>query len=67
MVAVFVAPEIFELRPDFVCLVLAVDGLPRGGSSDYSRRLLTEVSKDALERNLGTHPHIEAWHEALGS
>ena len=60
----FVAPEVFELRPDFVCLLLAVDGLPCGGSSDYSRRLLAEVSREAVEHTSGDHPHVAAWHEA---
>jgi DNA/RNA-binding domain of Phe-tRNA-synthetase-like protein len=63
-VEVVVAPQVFQLRPDYVVLVIVVDGLPGGGSSDYSRRLLADAAQHAVERGSCTHPHVVAWHEA---
>src|SRR5438093_13412536 len=61
---IVVAAEVFQLRPDYVALPIAVDGLPAGTSSDYSRKLLADVAKHAVKHDSGAHPHIVAWHEA---
>ena len=61
---VVVAPEVFQLRPDYVGLIVAVDGLPSGSSSHYSRRLLVEAADHARGVDPDTHPHVLAWHEA---
>jgi DNA/RNA-binding domain of Phe-tRNA-synthetase-like protein len=64
MLDVLVAPEVFELRPDYVGLIVSVDGLPSGRSSDYSRRLLLEAADHARGLDPDAHPHVVAWHEA---
>jgi DNA/RNA-binding domain of Phe-tRNA-synthetase-like protein len=64
MRSVLVAPDVFQLRPDYVGLIVAVDGLPSGRSSDYSRGLLAEAAEHAREVDAEAHPHIVAWHEA---
>ena len=63
-----VAPEVFELRPDYRVLLLAVDNIPHGPSDDISEALLKEAEA-AARVQLAKHPiteipHIAAWREA---
>ncbi|KAJ5836923.1 Phenylalanyl-tRNA synthetase B3/B4 [Penicillium robsamsonii] len=63
-----VAPEIFELRPDYRALLMVVEGIPTGPSDDFSEALLIEAensAKDKLSNCPVTElPHIAAWREA---
>ncbi|KAJ5512281.1 Phenylalanyl-tRNA synthetase B3/B4 [Penicillium fimorum] len=63
-----VAPEIFELRPDYRALLMVVEGIPTGPSDDFSEALLSEAensAKDKLSHCPVTEiPHIAAWREA---
>ena len=63
-----VAPDVFELRPDYRALLLAVSGIPPGRSSETSENLLQSAETSA-RAELAHHPvteipHIKAWHEA---
>lgn len=64
----FVAPEVFELRPDYRALLIAVDGIEPGASDERSEALLVraeEVAASALAaQSVEELPHIAAWREA---
>ncbi|KAJ5976761.1 hypothetical protein N7501_000103 [Penicillium viridicatum] len=66
--AAHVAPEIFQLRPDYRALLMVVEGIPPGPSDDSSEALLKEAEnsiKDKLSNCAVTElPHIAAWREA---
>jgi DNA/RNA-binding domain of Phe-tRNA-synthetase-like protein len=63
-----VAPEIFQLRPDYRALLLVVEGISPGSSNDDSEVLLQEAeacAKDLLSKfPIAEIPHISAWREA---
>ncbi|KAJ5085307.1 hypothetical protein N7532_010078 [Penicillium argentinense] len=63
-----VAPEIFELRPDYRALLMVVEGIPSGSSDDTSETLLHEaeihVKEMACKTPITEFPHIAAWREA---
>ncbi|KAH6983983.1 Phenylalanyl-tRNA synthetase [Ilyonectria destructans] len=63
-----VAPEVFELCPDYRALLMVVDGIPPGPSDDFSEALLQEAeacARTALSQHPVTKiPHIAAWREA---
>lgn len=66
-----VAPEIFELRPDYRALLLVVENIPPGPSNALSDTLLQEAEnhvKELLSHSPITEfPHIAAWREAYKS
>ncbi|KAJ5667310.1 Phenylalanyl-tRNA synthetase [Penicillium longicatenatum] len=63
-----VAPEIYELRPDYRALLMVVEGIPAGPSDDFSENLLQEAEisiKELLSKHPITEfPHIAAWRDA---
>ncbi|KAB8215522.1 Phenylalanyl-tRNA synthetase [Aspergillus novoparasiticus] len=63
-----VAPEIFQLRPDYRALLMVVEGIPPGPSDEASEAFLQEAEatvKELLSKSLVTElPHIAAWREA---
>ncbi|KAJ5999958.1 hypothetical protein N7481_000367 [Penicillium waksmanii] len=66
--AAHVAPEIFELRPDYRALLLIVEGIPPGPSDETSEKVLKEAESHVKEMVASTliteFPHIAAWREA---
>ncbi|KAJ5126743.1 Phenylalanyl-tRNA synthetase [Penicillium atrosanguineum] len=66
-----VAPEIFELRPDYRALLMVVEGFPPGPSDERSEILLQKAEsavKDLLSKQPVTElPHIAAWRETYKS
>jgi DNA/RNA-binding domain of Phe-tRNA-synthetase-like protein len=64
----YVAPEIFQLRPDYRALLLAVDGITPGPSDDASEALLQQaeisVRAELAEQPVGEIPHVAAWQQA---
>lgn len=60
--------EVFDLRPDYRVMLLAVDGIVPGPGDDQSEHLLNaaEMSAgDALEdQPAGQLPHVVAWRDA---
>lgn len=63
-----VAPEIFELRPDYRALLLIVEGIPPGPSDATSEKALQEAENHVKELLSSTPitelPHIAAWRDA---
>jgi DNA/RNA-binding domain of Phe-tRNA-synthetase-like protein len=63
-----VEPAVFELRPDYRALLIAVDGLVPGPSDDASDALLAEAESAARAALSGTPvedlPHVASWREA---
>jgi DNA/RNA-binding domain of Phe-tRNA-synthetase-like protein len=63
-----VAPAVFELRPDYRALLLAVDGLQPGPSDQTSEELLraaeTAAAQARRDRPVEQLPHVHAWREA---
>jgi DNA/RNA-binding domain of Phe-tRNA-synthetase-like protein len=63
-----VEPAVFELRPDYRALLIAVDGIVPGPSDDYSEALLRAaetVARAALAAQpVDQLPHVAAWREA---
>jgi DNA/RNA-binding domain of Phe-tRNA-synthetase-like protein len=63
-----VEPEVFELRPDYRALLVAVDGLVPGPSDDASEAILAEAEAAARSALDGTAvedlPHVAAWRDA---
>lgn len=63
-----VEPAVFELRPDYRALLIAVDGLVPGASDEASNALLEQAeegARTALSEQKAEHlPHIAAWREA---
>jgi DNA/RNA-binding domain of Phe-tRNA-synthetase-like protein len=66
--AAHVAPEIFELRPDYRALLLIVEGIPPGPSDETSEKVLQAAESHVKEMVTNTpiteFPHIAAWREA---
>lgn len=67
-----VAPEIFQLRPDYRVLLMVVEDIPPGPSDGSSETLLREAEgcvKDLLLKHptITEFPHIAAWREAYKS
>lgn len=71
LAAAHVEPAVFELRPDYRALLIAVDGLVPGPSDDASNALLEQAeaaAKAALAEQKVEHlPHVAAWREAYQS
>lgn len=66
--AAYVAPEIFQLRPDYRALLMVVEGIPPGPSDTLSESLLQEAESSA-KKMLSTcpvtqAPHIASWRAA---
>ena len=63
-----IAPEIFELRPDYRALLMVVENIPPGPSDDSSESLLREAETSVQELlskyPVTEFPHIAAWREA---
>jgi DNA/RNA-binding domain of Phe-tRNA-synthetase-like protein len=66
-----VAPEVFELRPDYRCLLIAVEGISPAPSDEFSEALLVRAEKAATIALNGTPveelPHIVSWREAFSA
>jgi DNA/RNA-binding domain of Phe-tRNA-synthetase-like protein len=67
--AAVVDPAVRELRPDYVALLVAADGLPGGPSDARSDGWLREAEVAAAERLAGSspeeRPHVALWREAF--
>ena len=63
-----VAPEVWELRPDYRAMLLAVDGIEPGPSDAASEALLQAAESSAraalAEIPVEDLPHVAAWREA---
>ena len=63
-----VAPEVWELRPDYRAMLLAVDGIEPGPSDAVSEALLQAAEESARSALAQTPvedlPHVAAWREA---
>jgi DNA/RNA-binding domain of Phe-tRNA-synthetase-like protein len=63
-----VAAEVFDLRPDYRAMLVAVDGVNPGPSDDRSEALLRAAERAAAqwasEGPIEELPHIAAWREA---
>lgn len=63
-----VNPDVFELRPDYRALLIAVHGIVPGPSDEASSALLEraeEAARAALgEQKVEQLPHVAAWREA---
>ena len=63
-----VAPEVWELRPDYRAMLLAVDGIEPGPSDAASEALLQAAESSAraalAEVPVEDLPHVAAWREA---
>lgn len=66
-----VEPAVFELRPDYRALLIAVDGLVPGPSDEAGNALLEQAeaaARAALSEQKVEHlPHVAAWREAYQS
>lgn len=64
----YIDPAIFDLRPDYRAVLLAVDGLVPGASDDTSEALLRKAEASARhalqEQKVESLPHVAAWREA---
>lgn len=60
--------EVFDLRPDYVALLVAADGLPGGSSDEASEAWLREAQAAAVARLAGAapedRPHVLLWRDA---
>lgn len=69
--AAHVAPEVFELRPDYRVMLIAADGIEPGPSDSTSEELLAAAEASAAraiaERPLTAIPHVAAWRDAYRS
>lgn len=63
----YVDDAVFELRPDYRALLLAVDGIAPGGGDEHSEALLRSAEASVREQG-GTAveevPHVASWREA---
>lgn len=63
-----IAPEVFALRADYRCLLLALENVPTGPSNEASEALLQEAestAKATLAKTPVTDiPHVAAWKQA---
>ena len=59
---------VFELRPDYRALLLAVDGVVAGPSDEVSEELLraaeTVATEQLIDRTAEELPHVAAWRDA---
>ena len=66
-----VEPAVFQLRPDYRALLVAVDGLVPGPSDDTSNALLEKAEAEARtalrEQKVEHLPHVAAWRAAYQS
>ncbi len=64
----YVDPQVFELRPDYRALLLAVEGITAGPGDEVSEALLRTAESAAVEalegRTAEELPHVAAWREA---
>lgn len=71
LAAVVVDPAVHELRPDYVALLLAADGLPGGPSDEQSDGWLRDAEAIARARLAGRSPEelpqVALWREAYRS
>ncbi|KAI7493321.1 hypothetical protein KC367_g8644 [Hortaea werneckii] len=63
-----IAPEVFQLRPDYRALLIAIEGIKPASSDEESEARLREAEESARER-LAKKPvteleHIASWREA---
>jgi DNA/RNA-binding domain of Phe-tRNA-synthetase-like protein len=58
-----IAPDIFDLRPDFVALCLHVQGA-RNGASDAQSLETLRTAVACLDRGDWAKAHLEAWRDA---
>ena len=69
LAAAAVDPAVHELRPDYVALLVAADGLPGGPSDEASDGWLREAEAAAAGRLAGSppeeRPHVALWREAF--
>jgi DNA/RNA-binding domain of Phe-tRNA-synthetase-like protein len=59
---IWVADEVWGLRPDYEVLILTAEGLAGGDSDDVSRRWLAEAAACAADPRLDAH--VAAWSDA---
>jgi DNA/RNA-binding domain of Phe-tRNA-synthetase-like protein len=62
-----VAADVFELRPDYRALLVAVAGITPGASDEHSELLLESAEASVRERGeqpVEELPHVAAWREA---
>lgn len=63
-----IAPEIFQLRPDYRVLLMAVTNIPPGPSGAASESTLSSAETSALaalaQTPVTSIPHVAAWREA---
>ncbi|OAK96684.1 B3/B4 tRNA-binding domain-containing protein [Phaeosphaeriaceae sp. SRC1lsM3a] len=63
-----IAPEVFQLRPDYRALLVVVTNIPAGPSNEASEAFLSSAeasAKVALAQSAVTDiPHVAAWREA---
>jgi DNA/RNA-binding domain of Phe-tRNA-synthetase-like protein len=68
LAAAAVEPAVRELRPDYVALLVAADGLPGGPSDGQSDGWLREAEAAAMARLAGgapeERPHVALWRDA---
>lgn len=66
-----VDPTVHELRPDYVAVLVAADGLPGGPSDEQSDGWLREAEAAGAERLAGAapeeRPHVALWRDAYRS
>jgi DNA/RNA-binding domain of Phe-tRNA-synthetase-like protein len=66
-----VAPEVFDLRPDYRCLLIAVKGILPEPSDESSEALLVQAelaATKALDKTpVEEFPHIASWREAFSA
>ena len=69
LAAAAVDPAVHELRPDYVVLLVAADGLPGGPSDEESDGWLREAEAATAGRLAGSppeeRPHVALWREAF--
>lgn len=67
----FVAPEVFELRPDYRCLLIAVEGISPSPSDESSEALLVRAEQAASKALDGVPVeellHIASWRETFSA
>lgn len=63
-----IAPEIFQLRPDYRALLIQAEGIPPGPSDAASEAMLKEAEEHVKTltstQSVIDLPHIAAWREA---
>jgi DNA/RNA-binding domain of Phe-tRNA-synthetase-like protein len=63
----YVDRSVFELRPDYRAMILAVDGITSGAGDEHSEALLVGAEASVREldgRPVEELPHIASWREA---